>query len=237
MDITSFPRHPQGHERPRAADQRVRPLRAGRRARQPRDQPHGAVPQPGDAGAGGVLAAHVPPLVGADADPGQPARRRRRCSTSRRSSASRRSCCGCRYDVVGISAIPPNIGKVKRMCELVRRHQPGATIVVGGHIANRAGLAEQIDADHVVRGEGVAWFRAFLGEDGGRAGPPPAGAVDLRGAHDGRAVRHRSGRDGGDASSPRSAARSAATSARPRPCSAARAASSASTRTATSCSR
>src|SRR5512133_103482 len=60
------------------------------------------------------------------------------------------------YDVVGISAIPPNIGKVKRMCELVRRHQPGATIVVGGHIANRAGLAGQVDVDHVVRGEGVA---------------------------------------------------------------------------------
>jgi hypothetical protein len=51
------------------------------------------------------------------------------------------------------------------MCELVRRHQPGATIVVGGHLANRPGLRALVDADHVVRGEGVAWFRAFLGED------------------------------------------------------------------------
>lgn len=68
------------------------------------------------------------------------------------------------YDVVGISAIPPNIGKVKRMCELVRRHQPGATIVIGGHIANRPGLGDRIDADHIVPGEGVAWFRSFLGE-------------------------------------------------------------------------
>ena len=70
-----------------------------------------------------------------------------------------------RYDVVGISAILPNVGKVKLMCELVRRHQPQATIVVGGHVANRPGLRELIDADHVVAGEGVAWFRAFLGED------------------------------------------------------------------------
>jgi radical SAM superfamily enzyme YgiQ (UPF0313 family) len=69
------------------------------------------------------------------------------------------------YDVVGISGILPNIGKVKLMCELVRRHQPGATVVVGGHIANRPGLREIVDADHVVAGEGVAWFRAFLGED------------------------------------------------------------------------
>jgi radical SAM superfamily enzyme YgiQ (UPF0313 family) len=69
------------------------------------------------------------------------------------------------YDVVGISGILPNIGKVKLMCEIVRRHQPAATIVVGGHIANRPGLRDVIDADHVVAGEGVAWFRGFLGED------------------------------------------------------------------------
>ena len=68
------------------------------------------------------------------------------------------------YDVVGISAILPNLRKVKLMCELVRRHQPRATIVVGGHIANRPGLAEIVDADHIVKGEGVRWFRAFLGE-------------------------------------------------------------------------
>jgi radical SAM superfamily enzyme YgiQ (UPF0313 family) len=69
------------------------------------------------------------------------------------------------YDVVGISGILPNVGKVRLMCELVRRHQPRATIVVGGHVANRPGLGEIVDADHVVAGEGVAWFRRFLGED------------------------------------------------------------------------
>ncbi|MBI1338042.1 MAG: B12-binding domain-containing radical SAM protein [Phycisphaera sp.] len=70
-----------------------------------------------------------------------------------------------RYDIIGITSIIPNLGKVKRMCELIREHQPGATIVVGGHIANMPTLNEQIDADHVVRGEGVRWFRGYLGED------------------------------------------------------------------------
>jgi radical SAM superfamily enzyme YgiQ (UPF0313 family) len=69
------------------------------------------------------------------------------------------------YDVVGIGAILPNVGKVKLMCEMVRRHQPQATIVVGGHVANRPGLRGIIDADHVVAGEGVSWFRGFLGEE------------------------------------------------------------------------
>jgi radical SAM superfamily enzyme YgiQ (UPF0313 family) len=70
-----------------------------------------------------------------------------------------------RYDIVGISAIQPNLPKVQEMCRLIRRHCPGATIVVGGHIANLGGISERIDADHIVRGEGVRWFRAFLGED------------------------------------------------------------------------
>lgn len=71
----------------------------------------------------------------------------------------------CSYDIVGISSILPNIEKVKKMCSLVRTHLPNATIVVGGHIANAQGLAEQIDADHIIRGEGVSWFRQYLGED------------------------------------------------------------------------
>lgn len=69
------------------------------------------------------------------------------------------------YDVVGISGIAPNALKVKEMCDLVRQYQPNATVVVGGHIANDPGLGDQIDADHIVKGEGVRWFRAFLGED------------------------------------------------------------------------
>jgi radical SAM superfamily enzyme YgiQ (UPF0313 family) len=37
--------------------------------------------------------------------------------------------------------------------------------VVGGHIANLPDQDTRIDADHIVRGEGVRWFRQFLGED------------------------------------------------------------------------
>jgi radical SAM superfamily enzyme YgiQ (UPF0313 family) len=70
------------------------------------------------------------------------------------------------YDVVGISAIIPNIGKVRKMCELVREYQPKATIVVGGHIANKDNLHEIIDADHICKGEGVRWFHRFLGQHG-----------------------------------------------------------------------
>ncbi len=69
------------------------------------------------------------------------------------------------YDIVGISAIVPNVGKVKKMCELVREHLPGATIVVGGHVANKERLSDIIDADHIVKGEGVRWFRRFLGQN------------------------------------------------------------------------
>jgi radical SAM superfamily enzyme YgiQ (UPF0313 family) len=69
------------------------------------------------------------------------------------------------YDIVGFSAITPNIGKLKVMCDLVRRHQPGAKIVVGGHIANLPGIETMIDADHIVKGDGIRWFRKYLGQD------------------------------------------------------------------------
>ena len=73
--------------------------------------------------------------------------------------------CSHQYDIIGITSIIPNVHKVKKMCELIRRYQPNATIVIGGHIANVPDLARKIDADHVIRGEGVRWFRGFLGED------------------------------------------------------------------------
>ncbi|MFH0998239.1 MAG: cobalamin-dependent protein [Pseudomonadota bacterium] len=69
------------------------------------------------------------------------------------------------YDIIGISAIIPNVAKVIRMCELVRRHQPRATLVLGGHIANLEDIHDIVDANHIVKGDGVAWFRAFLGQD------------------------------------------------------------------------
>ncbi len=69
------------------------------------------------------------------------------------------------YDVIGISSIVPNQAKVAEMSRLIRRHQPAAKIVVGGHIANVPDLQQRIDIDHVVKGEGVRWMRRFLGED------------------------------------------------------------------------
>jgi radical SAM superfamily enzyme YgiQ (UPF0313 family) len=69
------------------------------------------------------------------------------------------------YDIVGISSIIVNVGKVREMCRMVRKLSPGSTIVVGGHVAAIPGLAQMIDADHIVRGDGISWMRAFLGED------------------------------------------------------------------------
>ncbi|MCY2924673.1 MAG: cobalamin-dependent protein, partial [Planctomycetota bacterium] len=70
-----------------------------------------------------------------------------------------------RYDVIGITAIQPNIAKVREMCRLIRQHQPQATIVIGGHISGSPDLGDTVDADYVVRGEGIRWFRRFLGEN------------------------------------------------------------------------
>ena len=72
------------------------------------------------------------------------------------------------YDIVGISSIVVNVGKVREMCRLVREHSPRSTIVVGGHVTSTPDLETMIDADHIVRGEGVAWMRRFLGDDPGR---------------------------------------------------------------------
>jgi hypothetical protein len=69
------------------------------------------------------------------------------------------------YDIVGISSIIVNVGKVREMCRLVRQYSPHATIVVGGHVTSIAALETMIDADHIVRGDGVSWMRRFLGED------------------------------------------------------------------------
>ena len=72
------------------------------------------------------------------------------------------------YEVIGISGIVLNLLKVRRMCRLIRKHQPHATIVVGGHIANTPDVEKWLDADYIVPGEGVRWMRRFLGEDENR---------------------------------------------------------------------
>jgi radical SAM superfamily enzyme YgiQ (UPF0313 family) len=69
------------------------------------------------------------------------------------------------YDIVGISSIIINIGKVREMCRLVRELSPHSVIVLGGHVTAVPGIESMVDADHFVRGEGIAWMRAYLGED------------------------------------------------------------------------
>jgi len=69
------------------------------------------------------------------------------------------------YDVVGISSIIVNVGKVREMCRMVRQFSPRSVVVVGGHVTAIPGLEKMIDADHIVRGEGIRWMREYLGQD------------------------------------------------------------------------
>lgn len=69
------------------------------------------------------------------------------------------------YDIVGISSIIPNVGKVRDMCRTVRRLSAHSKIVIGGHVAAIPGVEQMVDADFIVKGEGIAWMRRYLGED------------------------------------------------------------------------
>jgi radical SAM superfamily enzyme YgiQ (UPF0313 family) len=72
---------------------------------------------------------------------------------------------GTQYDVVGLSGIIVNLGKIREMCRMIRNLSPQSVIVVGGHVAAIPGIDTLIDADHIVRGEGISWMRRYLGED------------------------------------------------------------------------
>src|SRR5262245_46108861 len=69
------------------------------------------------------------------------------------------------YDIVGITSIIVNIGKVREMCRMIRELSPQSTIVIGGHVTAIPGIQHMVDADHFCRGEGIRWMREFLGED------------------------------------------------------------------------
>ncbi|MDY0003795.1 MAG: cobalamin-dependent protein, partial [Polyangia bacterium] len=71
------------------------------------------------------------------------------------------------YDMVGISFIAPNFSKAREMARVTRLLAPGSEIVLGGHGAAIDGVETAIDCDHVVRGEGIRWLRAHLGQDPG----------------------------------------------------------------------
>jgi hypothetical protein len=69
------------------------------------------------------------------------------------------------YDLVGLSFIAPNFVKAREMARVTRALAPGAEIVLGGHGAAIEGVEGLIDCDHVVKGEGIRWLRAYLGQD------------------------------------------------------------------------
>ena len=69
------------------------------------------------------------------------------------------------YDIVGISSIIANVGKVREMCRMAREISPRSVVVVGGHVTAIPGIEALIDADHIVKGDGISWMRRYLGED------------------------------------------------------------------------
>jgi radical SAM superfamily enzyme YgiQ (UPF0313 family) len=87
-----------------------------------------------------------------------------------------------KYDIIGISGIIVNVGKVKEMCRMVRELSPDSVIIVGGHVAAIPDVESMIDADHIVKGEGISWMRRYLGEDEHAAIKHPAivSGIDTR---------------------------------------------------------
>lgn len=69
------------------------------------------------------------------------------------------------YDVVGISFITPNFVKAREMARITRLRSPDSVVVLGGHGAAIEGVDQLIECDHVVQGEGIGWFRRYLGQD------------------------------------------------------------------------
>jgi radical SAM superfamily enzyme YgiQ (UPF0313 family) len=48
---------------------------------------------------------------------------------------------------------------------MARELSPHSVVVVGGHVAAIPALEKIVDADHIVRGDGISWMRRYLGED------------------------------------------------------------------------
>jgi len=66
--------------------------------------------------------------------------------------------------IVGVSFVLATFHRMKEMAGLIRQHAPNARVVLGGYgtVLDDETLAPY--ADHVCREEGVAFFRALLGE-------------------------------------------------------------------------
>lgn len=77
------------------------------------------------------------------------------------------------YSIIGISAFPPHLDTVMKMCEYIREKSPETTIMLGSYAAQafNAKYDEKTQkkyVDYVVKGEGVRFLREFLGEEPNR---------------------------------------------------------------------
>lgn len=77
------------------------------------------------------------------------------------------------YSIIGISAFPPHLDTVMKMCEYIREKSPDTTIMLGSYAAQafNAKYDEKTQkkyVDYVVKGEGVRFLREFLGEEPNR---------------------------------------------------------------------
>lgn len=73
------------------------------------------------------------------------------------------------YPILGISAYPPHLDTVMKMCRYARERSPATRILLGSYGGQAFQAAYDHDTqkkyvDHIVSGEGVRWFREFLGE-------------------------------------------------------------------------
>lgn len=67
------------------------------------------------------------------------------------------------YDYVGIAFVAPTLHKLLPMTEAVRRYAPQSKLILGGY-GTALDDADLPPADHICRGEGVAFMREILGE-------------------------------------------------------------------------
>jgi hypothetical protein len=70
-----------------------------------------------------------------------------------------------KYDVIGISSIVANIGKVTKMVEVVRDVSPQTKVAVGDHCTGVRDIKQLTGADLICKGEGLAWFRELFNEE------------------------------------------------------------------------
>lgn len=73
------------------------------------------------------------------------------------------------YPILGISAYPPHLDTVMKMCDYVRKTSPKTQILLGSYAAQAFDAAydattKKKHVDEIVLGEGVRWLRGRLGD-------------------------------------------------------------------------